>query len=114
MRELSKYELVDDCVHREEVPSLACNHQEADTPFIWHIKHMCESLQESNIVTYGSDTDVLIVLLTHSNILQAHLLMDIGVSYNTRRYIDVSVLALSMGLEMCGAIAGLQAFIHRM
>jgi len=106
-----KYEVTDDKVQMEEVPGLFCNHQEADTRLIWHIKHMCDALEDGNIIIRASDTDVLVILLTHSHLLPAHLWLDVGISSNnTRRYIDVSQLATSMGPQLCGAIAGLHAF----
>ncbi|KAG7161672.1 hypothetical protein Hamer_G030971 [Homarus americanus] len=35
-----QYDVKDDSIHVQEVPSLVCNHEEADTRLIWHVKHM--------------------------------------------------------------------------
>ena len=58
-----------------------------------------------------SDTDVLVILLTHAHDLSAHIWLDVGLSSNnTRRYIDVSKLAEDMEPSLCAAIARVQAF----
>ena len=72
---------------------------------------MCESNKDSNIIVRSTDTDVLIILLTHKHALQANIWMDVGVSSNnTRRYIDVAKLADELGPDICNALAGYHAF----
>ena len=72
---------------------------------------MCESNKDSNIIVRSTDTDVLIILLTHKHALQANIWMDVGVSSNNkRRYIDVAKLADELGLDLCNGLAGYHAF----
>ena len=106
-----QYEVKNEEIKWEEVPSLACKHEEADTRLLWHVKHMCDTATYKNIIVRSSDTDVLVILLTHDHILSSHLWLEVGVSHNnTQRYIDVSKLAQVLGPELCSALPGLHAF----
>ena len=46
------------------VPELKCSHEEADTRMILHAKHI-----QGPILIHADDTDVLVLLLSHSNVL---------------------------------------------
>ena len=55
-------------------------------------------------------TDVLVVLLIHASSLDLSIWLDIGLSSNnTRRYIDVSLLAAELGEVYCLALPALHA-----
>ena len=91
--------------------NIVCSHEEADTRLIWHAKHICENNPDGNIIIRANDTDVLIILLTHAHALPAHIWYDCGLnSNNSRRYVDISLLARYMGQNLCAAIAGFHAF----
>ena len=86
--------------------------EEADTRLIWHAKHICESIPDRNIIIRANDTDVglLIILLTHAHAFP-HICYDCGLnSNNSRRYVDISLLAPNMGQNLCTSIAGFNAF----
>ena len=90
---------------REEVESLSCVHEEADT------KHINQHMRNSTIVVWSCDTDVLVILLTHAQALGKHLWLDVGInSNNTRRYINITELDKNLGSDMCKALPGLHAF----
>ena len=46
------------------VPELKCSHEEADTRMILHAKHI-----QGPVLIHADDTDVLVLLLSHSNVL---------------------------------------------
>ena len=46
------------------VPELKCTHEEADTRMILHAKHI-----QGAVLIHADDTDVLVLLLSHSNVL---------------------------------------------
>ena len=46
------------------LPELKCSHEEADTRMILHAKHIQEP-----VLVHADDTDVLVLLLSHSNVL---------------------------------------------
>ena len=95
-----RYQVKEDGIPMEEVPSRAYNHKEADTRLIRHVKHMCDICQDGNIIIQSSDTDVVVILLAHEHNLPAHLGLDAGVSINNSKwYIDISKLAENIGSE---------------
>ena len=57
------------------IDELVCSHEEADTRLIWHVKHICESIPDRNIISRANDTDVglLIILLTHAHALPTYM-----------------------------------------
>ena len=46
------------------MPELKCSHEEADTRTILHAKHIQEP-----VLIYADDTDILVLLPSHSNVL---------------------------------------------
>ena len=50
----------------EAVPELQSNHEEADTQMILHAKHI-----QGPCIIHADDTDVLVLILSHSNTLDA-------------------------------------------
>ena len=101
----------DGTIQRTLIPELASDQEEADTRLTLHAKHISDSGVFSNIVVRSNDTDVLIILLTHAENMAAHIWMDAGLNKNnSRRYIDVSKLALQLGSKLCAALPGFHAF----
>ena len=68
-----RYDVHDNIVQRNGVNELVCTHEEADIRLIWHAKHICESIPDGNIIFRANDTDVLIILLTHSHAQNFHI-----------------------------------------
>lgn len=100
-------------VTRQPVSVLRCSHYEADTRVVWHIKHISETNTDaqSNVVVRCDDTDILVTLLVHVANMPVHIWMDVGKSgNNTRRYIDVTLLASHLGSDMTRALPGFHAF----
>ncbi len=60
---------------RQEVPSLMCSHEDADTRLLWHTNHICETQPESKVVIRCNDTDILVVLLTYVLSFTGHIWM---------------------------------------
>ena len=54
---------------------LVCSHEEADTRLIGHVKHICESIPDRNIIIRANESDVglLIILLTHAHALPTYM-----------------------------------------
>ena len=69
----------------QEIPSLACSHEEADTRLVWHLKHICETYPDGNIIVRSCDNDVLGILLAHVSELSAQIWLDVGLSSNNTR-----------------------------
>ena len=46
------------------MPELECSHEEADTRMILHAKHI-----QGPVLIHADDTNVLVLLLSHSNVL---------------------------------------------
>ena len=108
---VSKYEVDGDIVTREEVLSLACNHKEADTRLVWHVKHIDETKGACNVVVQTCDTDVLVIFLAHVHSFSSRIWLDIGLSTNnTRRFINATQLGQEIGPEVCAAPPVFHAF----
>ena len=106
-----KYEVDGDIVTREEVLSLACNHEEADTRLVWHVKHIDETKGACNVVVQTCDTDVLVIFLAHVPSFSIRIWLDIGLSTNnTRIFINATQLGQEIGPEVCAALPGFHAF----
>ena len=52
-----------DKVTREKVADLTCEHVEADTRMIWHLKYISDISNNVNAIVRSNDTDVLVILL---------------------------------------------------
>ncbi len=93
------YKVSGDIVVKEEVPDLVCNHQEAGTRLIWHLKHISETQPDSNACIRSDDTDILVILLTHVSSFAVKVCLDVGHNnQNSRWYIDVTSLASILDL----------------
>ena len=86
-----------------------CNHEEADSRMLLHVKHASMS-QHANIMISTVDSDVLIIALQafhQLNVLQ--LWMEFGVGKH-KRYIPCHEYAASLGPDKCSALAFWHAF----
>ena len=74
--------------------------------------HCSERMPGSPSITIrASDTDVFILLLYHAHLLSSSLFMDVGLSSNnTRRTINISQLAKTIGVDICRALPGFHSF----
>ena len=97
-------------VETTAVPELRNTHDEADTILALHANHASSTQPDANIVVRANDTDVLVILIYHSNHFKCQLFMDVGSNDdNTRRYIHVTKLAESME-NMSLVLPALHAF----
>ena len=93
------------------MPTLSCQHEEADSRIIWHALYACTDMQKPNIVVRSTDTDGFILLLFHQKHIEGRIWMDAGISSNnTRRYIDINNIADTLGTELCDALPAFHAF----
>ncbi|MCG7875152.1 MAG: hypothetical protein N0C90_02335 [Candidatus Thiodiazotropha endolucinida] len=105
------YKVVDGKMTRTEIGELNCQHEEADTRIVWHIKHACSHTVLPNIVVRCVDTDVLVILVFHMTNIEGFVWMDVGHDKNnTRRYVDVTKLCGELGRRLCRSLPALHAF----
>lgn len=110
MGECTRYFVQDGEVCAESVPSLRCNHAEADTRVILHMIEADRSTA-GDIVVRASDTDILVLLLHHVHRVSSTVWMEVGTrGQGNLRYINVTKIANSIGPAMCAALPGLHAF----
>ena len=91
-----------------EVPELTCTQEEADTRLLLHSKHASTN-GFSQVVIRSPDTDVFIIALASSKMIDAQLLFQTGVG-NKSRIIDISKVAARYGEELADALLGYHAF----
>lgn len=106
----TRYFVEDGAVHAEPVPSLNCNHAEADTRVILHMIEADKSTT-GDIVIRATDTDILVLILHHLHRVSSTVWMEAGTSgQGNLRYVNVTKIAAEIGPEMCAALPGLHAF----
>ena len=108
-----KYEVINAAIVRDEMPTYASQHEEADTRMIFHLANIFEESPDVNVVVRSNDTDVLILLVYHVKQIRNNpkVWMDLGVaSNNTRRYINISYLVSTLSPSIVDALPGLHAF----
>ncbi len=89
------FEKRDGSIIRENIPQLVCEHFEADTRLVWHMKFIEESHPSANVAIRYDDADILVIMLAH---VVKYGMLDVGKNYNnTERYIDVTTLAQHLG-----------------
>ncbi|CAI9736401.1 Hypothetical predicted protein [Octopus vulgaris] len=94
---------------RERAPELDCNHDEGATRVVPHVLHMAQDYE--GIVIRASDTDITVIMLYHLEKAKAAVWMEVGTSgQNTRRYVNLSQIAASIGPLMCKALPGFHIF----
>ena len=92
------------------VPTLSCNHAEADTRTILNMIHAAHRTPD-DIVIRGSGTDILVLLLYHLLRVQSNVWMEVGTrGRGNRRFINVSKIGAAIGPSMCATLTGLHAF----
>ena len=114
--ECYNYTVVNGNVHRKEIASLSCCHEEADTRIIFHLHQIITQMPQHSVSVRSNDTDVLVLLLYHvacdsraEN--KPRVWMDVGLSStNTRRYINISNMVQHMSPASLDALPGLHAF----
>ena len=114
MGECTKHFVENGDVHVESIPTLECNHAEADTRVVLH---MIQSDKEAtgDIVVRASDTDIglLVLLVHHVHRVSSMVWMEIGSKgmRNLRyRYLNARKIAERLGPDICAALPGLHAF----
>ena len=82
-----------------------CTHEEADSRMLFHLKSLSSV---SNVVSWTSDTDVLLIALScwsHFN-EDINLWLEVGLSGdNSLRYISVNQLFAMLGSTLCNYLA---------
>jgi hypothetical protein len=99
----------DQCIkltNRARYPALATTHEEADCRLLLHAKHASHDF--GTIIIASEDTDVLILCLAFSKEFD-NVYIRCG-SSSRIRYINVTQLALHLGMEACSALIGMHAF----
>ena len=90
-----------------------CDHEEADTRMIIHIKHAL-SLGMTTIQVLSSDTDVIIILLgVYFKLRNDHSFTDIVIEFSQKKYhrrINITNLASSLGQSRCHALIFFHSF----
>ena len=90
-----------------------CNHEEADTRLVIHIKHgLSEGM--NNFVVSSCDTDVIVILLgVYHQLRSAHdfsdIVVDFGIKKDNKR-ISIKNLACSLGQTRCQALIFFHSF----
>ncbi len=102
-------------VYHELLHQYGCQHEEADTRLIFHLRQTHTEYQASDLqyVVRSNDTDVMILLLYHVSHFQVtpRVWMDAGLSgNNTRRYINITQMLSKMEPVEVDALPGLHAF----
>jgi len=90
---------------------LSYNHEEADTKIIYHLYQISKE-PEKQVVIRCNDTDVLIIILGNMNkfINAVNIWLEVGlISTNNLRYIDVSKLFSSFGIELSTTLLAFHA-----
>ena len=78
---------------------------------IWHLKYISDICNNVNAIVRSNDTDVLVILLYHAPRIPLHIWMEAGVcANNSRRFIDVTNMSITLGSHVCDALPGLHAF----
>ena len=96
----------DACVIVQQIPELACDHEEADTRMLLHASH---ATRYNNVLVRSPDTDVFVLLLHFSFTIPCKLYFLTGVK-DRARILDIAYIAQELGEEKCRALIGLHAF----
>ena len=90
------------------VEALTSSHEEADTRMLLHANHASQNGYRSTVIV-SEDTDVMILCLGYSAIINCPLYQKCG-TQNRTRYINISDLSRVLGDELCNALIGIHAF----
>ena len=87
---------------------LTSNQEEADTHLLLHAKHAAQEGYEA-VAVISEDTDVFVLLLNFSSIINTRLYMKCG-SRTRTRLVDIKGAVQRTGREICEALIGLHSF----
>ena len=113
--ECYSYTVIDGAVHQEEVPTLQCQHEEADTRIMFHLSRIIAADPQLAVSVRCNDTDVLVLLLYHvmclkSSTVEPQVWMDVGhSSNNTRHYINICDILALLDKSVIQALPGIHA-----
>ena len=94
----------------EEISELCSTQEEADTKIILHCHHTAiDTSSNSTMIVRSPDTDVLALLISHTQGLAQTLLFDTGLG-NKRRLIDIKAIARELREGLCQALPALHSF----
>ena len=86
------------------MPELKCSHKEADTRMILHAKHI-----QGPVLIHADDTDVLVLLLSGSNVL-GDVYMKMGRGSKSRK-IQIKRIVENLTKDLATGIIRVQAFL---
>ena len=99
----------DEKVTAENVPSLSCNNDKADTRICFHVAAI--NKRNTDIVVRASDTDIVVILLSHIHNFQSNIWLECGTeARRNHRLISLSEIARSMGPNLCKALPAFHSF----
>ena len=90
----------------QEITTLSCDQEEADTRMLLHANHVSQSPR--SIIIRSPDTDVIIILY-FCHILQGDLFFETGLKEKTC-IIDVKCVRQQVGEKECKALIGFHAY----
>ena len=88
---------------------LFSSQEEADTRMILHCQHIAQHHPTSVIVVRSPDTDVLVLLLKFSQVINRTILFDTGIG-NNRRLLNVNDIVSAKGSDICDVLPALHSF----
>ena len=92
----------------ENVTELTSNQEEADTRLLLHAKHAAHEDYEA-VAVISEDTDVFVLLLNFSSIINTRLYMKCG-SRTRTQLVDIKGAVQRTGREICETLIGLYSF----
>ena len=114
-QECYSYQVVDGVVQQEDVQSLHCQHEEADTPIIFQLTKIIAADPQLAVSVRCNDTDVLVLLIydvmcLKSSTVEPRVWMDVGHSSdNTRHYINICNILAKLDNLVVQALPGIHA-----
>lgn len=91
----------------ENVATLNCDHEEADTRMFLHAAHASQSYK--NIIIKSPDTDVLVLAISLIENINAHLFISYGTLKSMKIY-DINVIYQTLGSDVSKALIGVHVY----
>lgn len=91
-----------------EIHELMSNQEETDTRVILYINYAVRMGYQSAVVR-TPDTDIFLILLHYASSIPINIYLDTGTG-KSRRIVNVTELANTMGSEYCTSVLGLYVF----
>ncbi|XP_046860784.1 uncharacterized protein LOC124454014 [Xenia sp. Carnegie-2017] len=91
----------------QEIATLSCDHEEADTRMLLHPNHASQSCD--SVLIKSPDTDVFVLMLFFCHIIQCDLFLETGVNEKTR-IINIGFVQQKIGEEKSKALIGFHAY----